>query len=224
MLVVAIDTSGRQGSVALCRGDGDHFETLLLTSLEGGMYSTQLMPAISQALREHQFNKNQIDGFVVVSGPGSFTGLRVGLSTVKGLCEILQKPLAEISMLEAIALTHAQDGEMVAALLDAGRSEAFVGEYRVSGISAVMLREYIAKTASLPAHGGESLRIVTPDAKVADVLRGKFADVTLVPALRADNVGRIGLRKLLAGNTVDPATLDANYIRRSDAELFPPKR
>ena len=106
MLIVAIDTSGRKGSIALCRDDRQSFEVLQLTSLEGGTYSAQLMPLIAQALQQNRLSKTQVDGFVVVSGPGSFTGLRVGLATVKGLCEVLQKPLVTVSMLEAVALTH----------------------------------------------------------------------------------------------------------------------
>src|SRR5271166_4477248 len=106
MLIVAVDTSGRKGSIALCRGDRDSLEVLQLTSLEGGTYSAQLMPRIAEALQQNQLQKSQVDGFVVVSGPGSFTGLRVGLATVKGLCEVLQKPLAAVSMLEGVVLTH----------------------------------------------------------------------------------------------------------------------
>lgn len=223
MLIVAVDTSGRQGSVSLCRGDGTHVDVLELSSLEGGMYSTQLMPAISGALQQHGFSKNQVEGFVVVSGPGSFTGLRVGLSTVKALCEVLQKPLAEVSMLQALALTHGKSGETITALLDAGRGEVFAGEYRVSQDSSEKLHEYIIKTEGLAAKIQNSSRIVTPDAKIAEALQVD-SGFTLVESLHADAVGRIGLRKLLQGDTVDPATLDANYIRRSDAELFGPKR
>ena len=106
MLIVAIDTSGRKGSVALCRGDADSFEVLQLIPLEGGTYSARLMPTISSLLECNRFDKKDVDGFVVVSGPGSFTGLRVGLATVKGLCEVLQKPLAVVSMLEAVAVTY----------------------------------------------------------------------------------------------------------------------
>ena len=121
MLIVAVDTSGRKGSVALCRGDRESFEVLQLTSLEGGMYSAQLMPRIAEALRQNNLDKTQVDGFVVVSGPGSFTGLRVGLATLKGLCEVLRKPLATVSMLEAVALAHGRPAETATVALDAGR-------------------------------------------------------------------------------------------------------
>src|SRR5271165_1480839 len=131
MLVVAIDTSGRKGSVALCRGDNEeNLQVLQLTSLEGGTYSAQLMPRIADMLQQNHLSKIDVDGFVVVSGPGSFTGLRVGLATVKGLCEVLRKPLATVSMLEAVVLTHSRAGQAVSAVLDAGRGEVYVGEYR----------------------------------------------------------------------------------------------
>src|ERR1035438_3438650 len=106
MLVVAIDTSGRNGSVALCRGGAASFEVLELCTLDGGTYSARLMPCIADLLLQAQVTKTQLDGLVVVDGPGSFTGLRVGLSTVKALCEVLGKPLAAVSMLEALAVTH----------------------------------------------------------------------------------------------------------------------
>ena len=84
----------------------DSFETLQLSTLEGGTYSARLMPVIAELLQQNGFSKNNVDGFVVVLGPGSFTGLRVGLATVKGLCEVLGKPLATVSMLEAMVIAH----------------------------------------------------------------------------------------------------------------------
>ena len=95
-------------------------------------------------LQQQSSQQKQIDGFVVVSGPGSFTGLRVGLSTVKGLCEVLRKPLATVSMLEA-ARARARSGQSAIAVLDAGRGEIYVGEYRIGSGHAVPIREYIAK-------------------------------------------------------------------------------
>jgi len=221
MLIVAIDTSGRKGSVALCGGDADSFGVLQLTSLEGGTYSAQLMPVISRALAQQHLDKTAVDGFIVVSGPGSFTGLRVGLATVKGLCEVLQKPLATISMLAALALTYGRPGAAATAILDAGRGEVYVGKYRIEAGSASLVREYIAK---LDEFADQALAIkgdlLTPDANVASSLRTANLDVGLIDALQADQIGRIGLRKLLAGDLADPATVDVNYIRRSDAEIF----
>jgi len=222
MLVLAVDTSGRKGSVALCRGDAGSFEVVQLTPLEGGTYSAQLMPTISSLLQQKGFGKKDVDGFVVVSGPGSFTGLRVGLATVKGLCEILRKPLATVSMLEAVAVTYGAAGEtVVTAVLDAGRGEVYVGEYRVGSGSASLEREYIVKMAEF---AGEANRIggelLTPDKSVAEFLQSANVRVRQVARVQADGIGRIGLRKLLAGDVADAARVDVNYIRRSDAEIF----
>jgi tRNA threonylcarbamoyladenosine biosynthesis protein TsaB len=221
VLIVSVDTSGRKGSIALCGGDGESFEVLQLTSLEGGTYSAQLMPRISEALRQNKLDKTEVDGFIVVSGPGSFTGLRVGLATVKGLCEVLHKPLATVSMLEALALTYGRAGQTATIALDAGRGEVYVAEYEVSADGASVVREYIAKLGAFAAEAA-CIRgdLLTPDAKVAEALQAARVEVKLVPAIHADEIGRLGVRKLLAGETADPATVDVNYIRRSDAELF----
>jgi len=222
VLIVAVDTSGRQGSIALCRGDGESFEVLQLCSLEGGTYSALLMPRLAEALQQNNLDKTKVDGFVVVSGPGSFTGLRVGLATVKGLCEVLRRPLATVSMLEALALTYGRAGQTATVALDAGRGEVYVGEYEVSAARASVVREYIAKLETFAEEAGDIRGgFFTPDAKVAEALRAANSNSKLVPAILADEIGRIGLRKLLAGETADPATADVNYIRRSDAELFP---
>jgi len=222
MLIVAIDTSGRKGSVALCRGDAASFEGVQLTPLEGGTYSARLMPTISSLLEQNGFDRKDVGGFVVVSGPGSFTGLRVGLATVKGLCEILRKPLATVSMLEAVAVTYGAGGEtVVTAVLDAGRSEVYVGEYRLGSGSAGLRCEYIVKMVEFGAEasgiGGE---LFTPDASVAEFLQAAGSKVRQVARVQADGIGRIGLRKLLAGDVADAASVDVNYIRRSDAEIF----
>ena len=213
MLIVAIDTSGRKGSVALCRGDADNFEVPGLKVIEGGTYSARLVPSIAELLYDSGVTKFQIEGVVVVDGPGSFTGLRVGLSTAKALCEAFEKPLATVSMLEALAITHGREDETVTTVLDAGRGEVYLGEYRIAAHRAELQQESIGKLtdflAQLPALRS---RVITTLAKLEDA--------TVVEALHADAIARIGLQKLLARDTADPASLDANYIRRSDAELF----
>ena len=225
MLILAIDTSGRRGSVALCRGDANSFETLQLSALDGGTYSARLVPMLSEILEQHEITMTDVDGFAIVSGPGSFTGLRVGLATVKGLCEVLHTPLSTVSMLEAIAVTHGADGETVTALLDAGRGEVYVGAYQLNAPGALAVREYITKLNDFDA-ASEGLReLLTPDVAVVDFLRAKGSAVRLVVPVEADGIGRIGLRKLLRGQVVDYAIIDVNYIRRSDAEILSaPKR
>jgi len=213
MLIVAIDTSGRNGSAALCRGDADSLEVLGLKVIEGGTYSARLVPSIAELLHDAGVTKLQIEGFVVVDGPGSFTGLRVGLSTAKAFCEAFEKPLATVSMLEALACNYGREGEIVTTMLDAGRGEVYVGEYRIAKHRAKPLRESIVKLADVVA------QVPSVGSRVITTL-AKLEDATVVEALHADAIARIGLQKLLAGDTADPASLDANYIRRSDAELF----
>lgn len=216
MLLVAIDTSGRRGSVALCRGDMHSFEVMQLLQLEGGSYSARLMPSIAEMLAQQEISKPQVDAFAVVSGPGSFTGLRVGLATAKALCEVLQKPIIAVSMLEALAeLRGPQEGEVIT-VLDAGRGEVYVGRFQVAAGAAKLTSQVIVKLDTLASELATSpCFVVTPEPKIAEALQ-----VAVVEPLAADEIGRVGLRKLLAGDYADPATLDANYIRRSDAELL----
>ena len=221
MLIVAIDTSGRHGSVALCRGDAERFEVLELSELAGGTYSARLMPTIAEALQHSRLSKADLDGFTVISGPGSFTGLRVGLATVKGLCEALHKPAAAVSMLEALVAVHGNAGARTTAVLDAGRGEVYIGEYDLSAEQPRTLQERISKlnefASEAPSLAGE---IITPDGNVAQALQQESASLRLVSPVFADEIGRIGIRKLLADDTVELASMDVNYIRRSDAEIF----
>lgn len=226
MLLIAIDTSGRNGSVALCRGDENSFTTLQVMPVEGGTYSARLMPVIAELLANQQLSKEQIDLLVIVSGPGSFTGLRVGLATVKGLCDVLQKPLVAVSMLEAVAVVRgARDGK-VAVALDAGRGEVYVGEFEVASARASVIREYISKLGAFAVEAASSeLRLLSPDARIVEALIASGVAAQHVEPIHAEEIGRLGLAKFLAGEVADVATLDANYIRRSDAELFStPKR
>src|SRR5512142_1738151 len=126
MLLLAADTSGKQGSLALLRSDAGICELLDLAPLTGGAFSAQLVPEIARSLQRCGLVKHDLDAFAVVTGPGSFTGLRVGLAAIKGLAEILRKPIAPVSLLEALALAAGVPGKVVAAL-DAGRSQAYVG-------------------------------------------------------------------------------------------------
>src|ERR1035441_10071585 len=93
MLFLAVDTSGRNGSVALARGGRSVLDVLDVVRLDGGAFSAQLVPQIAFLLEKHKYTKSDLGAFVVASGPGSFTGLRVGLAAIKALGEALQKPI-----------------------------------------------------------------------------------------------------------------------------------
>ena len=217
MLLLAVDTSDKQGSIALARcGPGDVCEVIECASLSGGTFSAQLVPEIAILLGKHGFRKSDLDAFVVVSGPGSFTGLRVGLAAIKALAEILAKPIAAVSMLEVLA--SGNQGK-VAAVLDAGRKQVFVGEYDVSGGRTKMTREYLISSDRWSESPVDAL-IVTPDKTVADTMRQKRLDLLEVERPRADAVVRLGYRKICSGETVSPDVLEAMYIGQSDSEMF----
>ena len=217
MLILAVDTSGKNGSLALVRFEAGDSRTLELVALEGGNFSAQLVPLISDLLKKHGLGKSNIDGFAVVSGPGSFTGLRVGLAAIKALAEILKKPIAVVSLLEAVALAAGRNGKVLAAL-DAGRGELYCGEYEVSGGRARLMAEHLW-TAEEFVSGEDGREVVTPDAKIAEIARAENLQVIVVPPLQADAIGRLGFEKIQAGEVVTPEALDASYIRRSDAEV-----
>ena len=98
-------------------------------AIAGGTFSAQLIPTLAALLKKHGYGVKDLGGFAAASGPGSFTGLRVGLSAIKGLAETLHKPIATVSVLEALASLAARDGK-IAAAMDAGRKEVFLGVYR----------------------------------------------------------------------------------------------
>jgi len=214
MLILGIDTSGCQGGIALLR-DGELLDS---APVAGGTFSAELVPQIAALLHQHGLAKNDIGGFGVISGPGSFTGLRVGLAAVKGLAEVLQTPIATVSLLEAMALS-AGKAEGVSAALDAGRSEYYFGDFLVTGGRAEMIREVLLPMNDFDmASHGRVVAVCEP--AVAELARASGAEVVEVPRPGAEAAARIAAEKIARGETVSVEDLDANYIRRSDAEIF----
>jgi tRNA threonylcarbamoyladenosine biosynthesis protein TsaB len=215
MALLAVDTSGKHGSIALARERDGSLEMLEVIPLEGGTFSAQLVPQIAALLTKHALTKRDLDAFAVASGPGSFTGLRVGLAAIKGLAEILQKPIAAVSLLEVLARSVRSPGRVRAAL-DAGHNEVYVGEYEVTSTDATCIREQLIHLADLDA----GPMVITPDRNVAEGLAGRSVPVTVIPRPQADALARIGREKVSTGQTISTLELEANYIRRSDAEIF----
>jgi tRNA threonylcarbamoyladenosine biosynthesis protein TsaB len=246
MLLLVTDTSGKQGSVALARAgespDASKVEVIGVAPLTGGTFSAQLVPQIASLLAHHGLSKNDLDAFVVVSGPGSFTGLRVGLAAIKALAEILRKPIIPVSLLEVVAWhavfvaggsENSPESKTFpfAVALDAGRGQVFVGEFyfdlpagsrsgTVKGTRESLLT--LAELAALKCT--ESiLWVASPDVAVLDFLNAdpqRRSGVYGVARPDSAAIAGLGWRKLLAGESVSPEQLEANYMRRSDAELF----
>jgi tRNA threonylcarbamoyladenosine biosynthesis protein TsaB len=218
MLVLAVDTSGKQGSIAIARCAPDvSCEVIEVSPLARGTFSAELVPQIATLLDKHGFSKADIGALAVVSGPGSFTGLRIGLAVVKALADVLGKPIAAVSLLEALA-SKGQRGRVVSAL-DAGRSEVFLGEYEVGSTGTQLIRERLLTRDEWLASAREQL-IVTADHAIAEAAQVKGLHVVEVERPRSDVIVQLGWRKIVCGETVSPEALEANYIGRSEAELF----
>src|ERR1700751_542343 len=200
MLLLITDTSGKQGSVALARpGERDPrgVEVIEVAPLEGGAFSAQLVPQIAALLAKHRFNKADIDAFIVVSGPGSFTGLRVGLAAIKALAEILKKPIVPVSLLEVTALASRAQNK-VSAVLDAGPADVYFGLYEIAGDSVQVLQEHLLSKSELLSLAREST-VATPDLTLAAAAREANLSVVVVEPPSAAMIARLGWRKLQAG-------------------------
>ncbi len=208
--------------MALARaGEGhspDDVHVIDSVPLAGGAFSAQLVPQIAGLLEKHDFRKTQIDAFIVVSGPGSFTGLRVGLAAIKAFAEVLGKPIVAVSLLEILALAAGRQG-FVLALLDAGRGEVYASQYEVTGESAHSLRDEVIRKEDLVTFA-RTFAVSTSDPSLAAIARDSGVPVVELDGIKSEMVSVLGWRKLRAGETVSPELLDANYFRRSDAELF----
>jgi tRNA threonylcarbamoyladenosine biosynthesis protein TsaB len=228
MLLLATDTSGKNGSIALARvtvGQSD-VEIVEVVPLAGGAFSAQLVPQIAALLEKHGYRKTDLAAFAVASGPGSFTGLRVGLAAIKALAEALQKPIAAISLLGAVAWSstaHGAERSRILAALDAGRGDVYVGDYELGPQMHMQSERLLSREEFLAeATGAEATHttIVTPDAVLAAMVQAAGTQVEVIEYPNAGVIARLGWDRLQRGQTVRPEQLEANYIRHSDAEIF----
>jgi tRNA threonylcarbamoyladenosine biosynthesis protein TsaB len=218
MILLVADTSGKNGCVAFVEANApDSMRVIEEVPLAGGTFSAQLVPQIAELVSKHRFNKKDVDAFIVVSGPGSFTGLRVGLAAIKALAEVLHKPIVPVSLLEIVAVASQAQGTVRAAL-DAGRGEAYVGEYEMADGAARVISEQLLHKDEFTVIAAGS--VVTPDKNLAAELRARGISVSEIVPVDAAMIARVGYRRLQSGEDVSPEQLEANYIRRSDAEIF----
>lgn len=219
MLLLSADTSGREGRIALAHGKAEGAcEILSVASLETQAFSANLVPQIAALLAQNQLDKTDISAFVVVSGPGSFTGLRVGLAAVKALAEVFLKPIAPVSLLEALALAAATQGRVIAAI-DSSRQQIYIGVYEVSLQGARRVEEQLL-TRDEFGMVASGAHVVTSHSEIAALAQAAGGVVSVVPAPDIGAIVRIGWSKILAGKTVLPEDLEADYLKHPDADIF----
>jgi tRNA threonylcarbamoyladenosine biosynthesis protein TsaB len=210
-LILAVDTTSERGSLALLRGE-ELLEEAGIHAPAG--FSRLLFGELSALLARHGLALDAVDCFASASGPGAFTGVRVSLACVKGLAEALGRPAVAVSNLEALA--RFGTAPLRAAVLDARRGDLYGAVYDAAGraVTDEVVSAPAAWLASLPAGVEEFVTIGFP----LDV--SPPARIVLAPPAMAAQVARIAARRLARGEACDPAALDANYVRRADAELF----
>ena len=208
--VLAFDTCGVTGTVALVDlgHDAAAVTCIAQTELGGRAASAQLVPAIPALLRDAGLDLQGIRALVVVNGPGSFTGIRVGLSTAKGLAHAAAIPIVALSRLFVLGSLIHTPGDALA-LLDAGRNEFYARRAE---------REWLASSAEIAAAAEGGISLIVAEEEVAN----RFASwrPEQVGPLDAFAAARAALPRLRTGAQEDLGALDANYLRRSDAELF----
>jgi len=195
-LLLAIDTTSDCGSLALAEA-GRVLDEVALHSPDG--YAHVMFPEIERLLTQHNLNITDVEGFAAAAGPGSFTGVRVGLTAAKGLAEATGRKMVAVSNLQAIASFGTCP--LRAPVVDARRGDIFGAIYDAD------------------------LRLVAPEVvmKLEDWMRTLPAGTEVIdhpPKLLAGAVARIAAGRFQAGLAQDPAEIDANYVRRSDAELM----
>lgn len=231
MLILALDTATPTGSVAVLR-DGK-LAGVISTAAEE-TYSSRLFRQLEFLLGELRLEVSQFDVFAVAAGPGSFTGLRVGIAAVKGWAEVFSKPIVAVSGLEAVAAQAHSNGHLVASVLDARRGQIYAALFR--GSSTRLSRESDDEVctaaeflAGLPARAnGRSVQFISPTPEIIDsaldapasLPKSVSRSVLKASPVLAPEIGAIAFERAKRGEFTDALHLDANYVRRSDAELL----
>ena len=241
MLILSLDTSSPSGSLAVLR---DEKVIGVVSTATGEVYSSRMFRELDALLGKLGLRMEEFELFAVAAGPGSFTGLRVGLTAAKAWAEVYGKPIAAVSALEAVAQqsgAQVQGGApVIVPVLDARRGQVYFGVYRrgdrgaddagegnalaLDGEEYVMTPAEFFEVLHLRAGGG-GIAIVTPapeilsDAASRDAIRGLKASVEAASPVLAPFIGQIGYRQAQRGELANALTLDANYVRRTDAEM-----
>jgi tRNA threonylcarbamoyladenosine biosynthesis protein TsaB len=223
MRILAVDTATTSCSVAIV----DQTSLLLEFTLDREeTHSKHLMDMIKEALRMSGLNFYDLDGFAVTRGPGSFTGLRIGISTIKGLAAASEKPIVGVSSLEALALQVSYSRDLICPILDARKGEVYFSRYRfISGHLKKQIKEHVATPDKAVDDLNESCLFVGNGALLYKEMilesMGEFASFapTTQNTIRASTIAYLSMAKFENNDTDDIEKILPYYIRKSDAEL-----
>lgn len=214
MKLLLVDSCGAQGGVALADTEAAA-PIVAAVRLMGRTFSARLIAAVRETLEAGHATLDQMAVLAVVHGPGSFTGVRVGVSAVKGLAEATGKPVIALSRLAVLASLGPGSAAHVA--LDAGRGEFYYGRYREQG--RICEQEALLRKEDVLAFcAAEAFPLVVCEDAVAAALTE--ASPVLLPAPMPADALELAVDAFAAKQFADVALLDANYLRRSDAEIF----
>jgi len=224
MKILAIETATIAGSVAICDdSSGLMGEVKINVKIA---HAERLMPSIKWLLDSSRVTIEEIDAFAISIGPGSFTGLRIGLSTVKGFAFATNKPVVSVPTLDAFARTVPFSAYQICPLLDARKDEVFAGLYRWAdnNIIKVMPERAISPGDLLKEISDKTVFIGDGIIRYGDMIRDMCGDNAIFPppsimSPSAATVGEIAFEKIKQGDLADPVSLTPFYIRKSEAAL-----
>ncbi len=224
MRILAVDTSTPTGGIAVLTGDMLVAEVLVTSQKT---HARRLMSAIDSTLRLAETDLAECDGLAVTIGPGSFTGLRIGISAVKGLGFATGKPVTGVSTLDVLAHQFPWFPDLICPMLDAKKEEVYTAIYRCH--HNANWQKVVSDCAVNPKQWLSQIRGPCLFVGNGAVMYKNMIEETLGPqarfvpphlnTLRASVVAQIGMKQIERGETVDVALLAPNYIRKSDAEI-----
>lgn len=224
MLILAIDTTGATLSAALLEDQTIRAEIFVNT---GDNHSLHLLPAIKHVYDLTGSSVGATDLFACTLGPGSFTGVRIGASTIKGLAMATGKPVVGCSTLEALAANIGPISESICPILDAQRGQVYTAIYKLNGncIPQMMQKASITTLEPFIANFNDKdnvLFVGSGAVKYADLIKRTLPESNIAPVqfgqVRASMVGLLGLRKFQEGHKLDVLTFSPFYLRLSEAE------
>lgn len=222
MLTLAFDTSSRTAAVAILQDRDILYDKVINSGLN---HSEVLMPEIEQALNQADADISDIDLFACTLGPGSFTGLRIGVSTLKGLMLATEKPAVGVSSLASLAMNAESTSKLICSMIDAGRGQVYSAYFRYNDkniLNQISEEKAFNTKEKMDSFDQDTLFVGDGAIKYSDQIRTiKSQKLMILPEekqyIRASCVGFLGLEKYAVNDLLDVSNIVPFYLRSADA-------